>query len=138
MLPKQPRLFDYDKMAKLLRATKLRRPMRRRITFPTRTSTDNSPREDCRDPQQEPLAADQRANIDYKQEATTYPESFLYFVRGRDSLRTYITALFTSQIAIYDGAMGTMIQNYAKRNKPRRGRVPESFKEWDTEGNNTC
>jgi methionine synthase I (cobalamin-dependent) len=31
---------------------------------------------------------------------------------------TYITALFTSQIAIYDGAMGTMIQNYAKRNKP--------------------
>jgi 5-methyltetrahydrofolate--homocysteine methyltransferase len=77
--------------------------------------------------------------VDYQQEATLYPESFPYFVRGRDSLRTYITALFTSQIAIYDGAMGTMIQNYAKRNKlgeeEYRG---ERFKDWDcaVKGNN--
>ena len=32
------------------------------------------------------------------------------FVRGRDSLRKHITKLFTSRIAYYDGAMGTMIQ----------------------------
>ena len=38
-------------------------------------------------------------------------------MRGRDSVRSYITSLFTSQIAIYDGAMGTMIQNYSKRNR---------------------
>jgi hypothetical protein len=71
------------------------------------------------------LAADQRANIDYKQEATTYPESFPYFVRGRDSLRNVHYWSASSQIAIYDGAMGTMIQNYAKRNKPRRGEYRE-------------
>jgi len=48
-------------------------------------------------------------NINYSQDASLYPESFPHFVRGRDSLREYITSLFTSQIAIYDGAMGTMI-----------------------------
>ena len=56
-------------------------------------------------------------NMDYAQDANTYPESFPHFVRGRDSVRNYITSLFTSQIAIYDGAMGTMIQNYSKRNR---------------------
>ena len=55
--------------------------------------------------------------MDYAQDANTYPESFPHFVRGRDSVRNYITSLFTSQIAIYDGAMGTMIQNYSKRNR---------------------
>ena len=29
----------------------------------------------------------------------------------------YITKLFTTEIAMYDGAMGTMIQNYSKKNK---------------------
>merc|ERR1719162_1204594 len=56
-------------------------------------------------------------NIDHAQAVDTYPESFPYFVRGRDSARRYITSLFTTKIAIYDGAMGTMIQNYSKRNK---------------------
>ena len=56
-------------------------------------------------------------NIDYAQPSDLYPASFPHFVRGRDSLRTYITQLFTSQIAMYDGAMGTMIQNYSKKNK---------------------
>jgi 5-methyltetrahydrofolate--homocysteine methyltransferase len=55
--------------------------------------------------------------IDHAQDSEMYPESFPHFVRGRDSVRTYITSLFTNQIALYDGAMGTMIQNYAKRNK---------------------
>jgi len=68
-----------------------------------------------------------------------YPESFPHFVRGRDSVREHITSLFTSRIAMYDGAMGTMIQNYAKRNKldeeEYRG---TQFKEWscNVKGNN--
>ena len=56
-------------------------------------------------------------NLDYTQPSDKYPPSFPHFVRGRDSVRQYITSLFTSRIAIYDGAMGTMIQNYAKKNK---------------------
>ena len=78
-------------------------------------------------------------NIDHAQAVDTYPESFPYFVRGRDSARRYITSLFTTQIAIYDGAMGTMIQNYSKRNKldeeEYRG---EQFKDWscNVKGNN--
>ena len=58
-----------------------------------------------------------KPNLDYAQPNDKYPESFPHFVRGRDSLREYITSLFTSRIALYDGAMGTMIQNYAKRNR---------------------
>jgi len=56
-------------------------------------------------------------NIDYSQPNDLYPESFPHFVRGRDSVRSHIASLFTSRIAAYDGAMGTMIQNYSKRNK---------------------
>jgi 5-methyltetrahydrofolate--homocysteine methyltransferase len=85
------------------------------------------------------MPADKRHNIDYAQPASTYPDSFPYFVRGRDSLREYITSLFTTQVAIYDGAMGTMIQNFAKRSKldeeEYRG---ERFKNWScaVKGNN--
>ena len=78
-------------------------------------------------------------NIDYAQDPTLYPESFPYFVRGRDSLREYITKLFTSQIAIYDGAMGTMIQNYSKKNRLEEEEYRgEKFKEWscNVKGNN--
>jgi len=77
--------------------------------------------------------------LDYKQSSNLYPESYPHFVRGRDSLREYITSLFTSKIAIYDGAMGTMIQNYSKRNKldeeEYRG---DRFKDWNcnVKGNN--
>jgi hypothetical protein len=45
-----------------------------------------------------------------------YTEGYPYFVRGRDSLRTHIFTLFQSQLVLYDGAMGAMIQNYAKWN----------------------
>ena len=78
-------------------------------------------------------------NLTYTQDSSTYPESFPHFVRGRDSLREYITSLFTSQIAIYDGAMGTMIQNYGKKHKldedEYRG---DRFKDWtcNVKGNN--
>jgi len=78
-------------------------------------------------------------NVDYAQPHDLYPESYPHFVRGRDSLREYITTLFSTEIAIYDGAMGTMIQNYAKRNKldeeEYRG---ERFKNWscNVKGNN--
>jgi len=78
-------------------------------------------------------------NINYSQGASLYPESFPHFVRGRDSLREYITSLFTSQISIYDGAMGTMIQNYSKRNKLEEEEYRgDRFKEWscNVKGNN--
>ena len=80
-----------------------------------------------------------KPNIDYAQPADKYPESFPHFVRGRDSLREYITSLFTSRIAIYDGAMGTMIQNYGKRNKLEEEEYRgDRFKDWscNTKGNN--
>jgi len=78
-------------------------------------------------------------NIDYAQPATTHPESYPYFVRSRDSLREHITSLFSSEIAMYDGAMGTMIQNYAKRNKLEEEEYRgERFKDWkcNVKGNN--
>lgn len=50
--------------------------------------------------------------LDFAQDANTFPTGFPHFVRGRDSLREHITKLFTSRIAYYDGAMGTMIQKY--------------------------
>ncbi len=78
-------------------------------------------------------------NIDYAQDPTLYPEEFPYFVRGRDSLREYITKLFTTEIAMYDGAMGTMIQNYSKKNKLEEEEYRgEKFKEWscNVKGNN--
>jgi 5-methyltetrahydrofolate--homocysteine methyltransferase len=77
--------------------------------------------------------------IDYAQSADTYPEGFPHFVRGRDSTREYITSLFSNRIAIYDGAMGTMIQNYAKKNKLEEEEYRgERFANWtcNTKGNN--
>jgi 5-methyltetrahydrofolate--homocysteine methyltransferase len=78
-------------------------------------------------------------NVDYAQDANMYPESFPHFVRGRDSVRKYITSLFTSQIAIYDGAMGTMIQNYSKRNRLEEEEYRgDRFLDWscNVKGNN--
>jgi 5-methyltetrahydrofolate--homocysteine methyltransferase len=77
--------------------------------------------------------------VNWKQPADLYPEGYPYYVRGRDSLRTHITKLFTSRIAIYDGAMGTMIQNYSKRNKLDEAEYRgETFKDWtcNVKGNN--
>jgi len=78
-------------------------------------------------------------NVDYAQDPSLYPESFPYFVRGRDSLREYITSLFSTEIATYDGAMGTMIQNYSKKNKLEEEEYRgERFKDWscNVKGNN--
>ena len=85
------------------------------------------------------ISAKDAVNIDYAQDAGLYPETFPYFVRGRDSLREYITSLFTSQIALYDGAMGTMIQNYSKRNRLEEEEYRgDKFKDWscNVKGNN--
>ena len=77
--------------------------------------------------------------IDWAQDSSTYPANFPHFVRGRDSVRNYMCDLLQSQIAMYDGAMGTMIQNYGKKNKlgetEYRG---ERFADWTTsvKGNN--
>ncbi|MGA1608899.1 MAG: homocysteine S-methyltransferase family protein, partial [Planctomycetota bacterium] len=64
-----------------------------------------------------------------------YPESFPYFVRGRDSVRSYITQLFQTRITMYDGAMGTMIQKHKLEEEDFRG---ERFKDYDMliKGNN--
>ena len=80
-----------------------------------------------------------KPKLDYAQSSDTYPESFPYFVRGRDSLRKHITSLFTSRIALYDGAMGTMIQNYDKRNRFEEEEYQgEGFADWTCamKGNN--
>ena len=46
--------------------------------------------------------------------SASVPASYPYFVRGRDSVRSYITTLFNTEVTMYDGAMGTMIQNQGK------------------------
>jgi len=61
------------------------------------------------------------ASIDYTQQTNMFPKSFPHFVRGRDSLRTYISQLFTTRIGYYDGAMGTMIQKYQLSEEDFRG-----------------
>ncbi|GMH88971.1 hypothetical protein TrVE_jg13726, partial [Triparma verrucosa] len=60
-----------------------------------------------------PSTAD--ATIDWNQDPSLYPADYPHFVRGRDSVRKHLTSLFNSKIAMYDGAMGTMIQNYGKK-----------------------
>ena len=72
---------------------------------------------------------------DWAQDATKYPAGFPHFVRGRDSARVYFTELFTSQVAMYDGAMGTMIQRHKLEEDAFRG---ERFKDWtcNLKGNN--
>eukprot|EP00971_Amphidinium_carterae_P340604 6479039-Amphidinium_carterae.1 len=64
-----------------------------------------------------------------------YPASFPHYVRGRDSLREYITKLFNSRLAYYDGAMGTMIQKRTLEEEDFRG---ERFKDFEVliKGNN--
>jgi hypothetical protein len=61
-------------------------------------------------------ASIQGQNLDHAQDAGLYSGEWS-FVRSRDSVRTYITKLFNDRIAMYDGAMGTMIQNYGKKHK---------------------
>ncbi|KAL7558641.1 hypothetical protein ACA910_019470 [Epithemia clementina (nom. ined.)] len=85
------------------------------------------------------LPAEKRDKIDYQLSPETYPEGYPYFVRGRNSLREYITKMFSTKIALYDGAMGTMIQNYAKKNKLEEEEYRgERFKDWtcNVKGNN--
>jgi 5-methyltetrahydrofolate--homocysteine methyltransferase len=68
---------------------------------------------------------------------STVPTGFPYFVRGRDSVRSYITDLFNKEVTMYDGAMGTMIQKQGRwlDEEAFRG---ERFKDWtcSVKGNN--
>merc|ERR1711871_855006 len=65
------------------------------------------------------------------------PSTYPNFARGKTSLRAYITQLFSSEVTMYDGAMGTMIQNQGKwlDEAAYRG---ERFKDWccNVKGNN--
>ncbi|GBG29276.1 Methionine synthase [Hondaea fermentalgiana] len=77
--------------------------------------------------------------LDWSQPADLYDENFPAFVRARDSVRSYIAQLFAEEIALYDGAMGTMIQNYAKDNTLEEAEYRgDRFKDWSNEvkGNN--
>jgi len=88
-----------------------------------------------------PLIVEARTNgtkgykMDWSQPKNMYPVSPKHYVRGRDSLRKYITNLFTSEIAMYDGAMGTMIQKHKLEEEDYRG---ERFKNTEQlmKGNN--
>eukprot|EP00937_MAST-01D_sp_MAST-1D-sp2_P002355 g2355.t1 len=57
------------------------------------------------------------------------------FERGKDSVRAYLSALMQREVAIFDGAMGTMIQQYKLDEEAYRG---ERFKDYDVlvKGNN--
>lgn len=72
---------------------------------------------------------------DWTQPRDLYPEGFPYFVRGRDSVRSYITQLFQTRITMYDGAMGTMIQKHQLDEDSFRG---DRFKDYHMliKGNN--
>lgn len=49
--------------------------------------------------------------LDWNSEGSaTYPQ----YCRGKSSLRAYITKMFSTEVTMYDGAMGTMIQNQGK------------------------
>ena len=74
-------------------------------------------------------------SLSWIQPADKYPANFPYFVRGRDSVRSYITQLFSSKMAYYDGAMGTMIQKEKLEEEEFRA---ERFKDWPKalKGNN--
>jgi 5-methyltetrahydrofolate--homocysteine methyltransferase len=69
--------------------------------------------------------------------ASSAGTEFPYFARGRDSLRRYITQLFSTEISMYDGAMGTMIQRQSSwlNEAAFRG---ERFADWScsVKGNN--
>jgi 5-methyltetrahydrofolate--homocysteine methyltransferase len=52
--------------------------------------------------------------IDWDTDLLDVPEEFPYYKRSRDSLRSYITTLFNTEVTMYDGAMGTMIQKQGK------------------------
>ena len=71
----------------------------------------------------------------WTQPADLYPRGFPYFVRGRDSARSYISELFQTRITMYDGAMGTMIQKHKLEEDAFRA---ERFKDYDMliKGNN--
>ena len=75
--------------------------------------------------------------MDWKSDAAAAPASYPYFVRGRDSTRKYITELFNTEVAMYDGAMGTMIQKQGKWLDETAFRG-ERFADWtsNVKGNN--
>jgi len=74
---------------------------------------------------------------DWAADASSAPANYPYFVRGRDSTRKYITELFNTEITMYDGAMGTMIQKQGKWLDEAAFRG-ERFADWscNVKGNN--
>ena len=75
--------------------------------------------------------------LNWNEPQSTVPEGYPYFVRGRDSVRAYITQLFNTELTMYDGAMGTMIQKQSRWLDETAFRG-ERFAEWScsVKGNN--
>ena len=75
--------------------------------------------------------------MDWSGDAGSTPAAYPYFVRGRDSLRVHITELFNTEITMYDGAMGTMIQKQKDWLDEAAFRG-DRFKDWNcnVKGNN--
>ncbi|CAM6031966.1 unnamed protein product, partial [Sphagnum compactum] len=78
------------------------------------------------------LRVDWAASPEESASAGGYPR----YIRGRDSARAYISRLFSSEVTLYDGAMGTMIQRHTWLDEAAfRG---ERFRDWrcNVKGNN--
>ena len=144
--PNQKRLqFDYDKI-EAKKATEPPKP----TSYAAQNYVPNTYRyssithekiQEIRDKAKfsDPSKSIDSLNLDHCQSVDKFPESFPHFVRGRDSLRKHISTLFQSKIASYDGAMGTMIQNYSKKNRLEEEEYRGSqFKDWtcNVKGNN--
>ncbi|KAH8061964.1 methionine synthase [Aureococcus anophagefferens] len=139
---KQPRyVFDWEKNYVAKPQTEPPLPM-------TKVSRDHVPNPYSYDGLDHPLilkAREKRPSLavsqfddlrtSWAQPKDTHPEGFPYFVRGRDSVRSYITELFQTRITMYDGAMGTMIQKHKLDEPDFRA---ERFKDYDMliKGNN--
>ena len=47
--------------------------------------------------------------IDWDSDLLDVPEGFPYYKRSRDSLRSYITNLFNTEVTMYDGGGSTKL-----------------------------
>ncbi len=76
-------------------------------------------------------------NVHLRKDTEYGVEDYPQYHRGKDSCTVYLTRLFQERIVIYDGAMGTMVQNHRPKLEEEDFRG-ERFKDWDIllKGNN--
>ncbi|GMH96218.1 hypothetical protein TL16_g13285, partial [Triparma laevis f. inornata] len=137
-----PRMkFDYDNVAPVPAPP----PTRPRTTPLIRTRTASSPtRKSWRSAPSRPFLPRQMQRLTGPRTRTCTPPtsptlSAAATPRGSTSRRCLTARSPCTTIAMYDGAMGTMIQNYGKKNKLGEAEYRgERFKDWDcnVKGNN--